>query len=173
MSLNIPIVDDVLPDPQPHEPPAGDWHDDDGQALASYFLHNDPIAIMQRMIKAAVTELAPPVGTMQAPEGNRLILRNYVLTAAQPAIYALPPDPNRLHVKILDVSNAGFYFADTMFTPVDDAGTASHQTPAMFVGSSSGSGNTAAITLDDYTGPLYIASKFATGAVIELVAITA
>lgn len=173
MSLDIPLVtpqvDSVL-DPEPHSPPAGDWHDDDGQALASYFRHGDPTAVITTLVRAIVNELAPPVGSKAAPEGNRLIVRNYSLAAAQPGVYALPPDPNRLHVHVRDILGNGFYIADTMFTPIDDAAAASHQTPAMFIG---GTNLPASVTLDDYTGPLYISSKFASPAVIELVAVTA
>jgi hypothetical protein len=175
MSIDIPLVtpqvDSVL-DPEPHSPPAGDWHDDDGQALQSYFLRNDPVAVVSTLVRAIVNELAAPLGNKAAPEGNRLILRNYVIAAGQQSVYALPPDANRLHVQIRDSSGTGFYISDSSFTPTDDSGTASHQTPASFVG---GTGQVAAITLDDYTGPLYISGKAGGGVAsqIEIVAISA
>lgn len=162
MSLNIPLVtpqvDSVL-DPEPHSPPAGDWHDDDGQALASYFLHNDPGPAISTLVRSIVKELMVPE-KVTVINNNRIIRRKVdfqdlpTTSYPYPAYMALPADPNRDSLTFLSsdvASNQKMYFGSDRFDALADANSLP-ETDAIPLNVSMRS-----LIIPNYTGPVWVA----------------
>jgi hypothetical protein len=167
--LAVPDVTDAQATAvEPHSPPAGDWRDDDGEAIDSYF-EAMPLGPLVNRLVTAMGEL------VNAPKKGSRIIRNRLnmagTNAVTKAVQGLPGDADRLLLAITDVSNKGFYYHSESFTVTDDATTAPAQTAAVFVPPVA-SGPTK-VELYDYTGPIWVAGSFANGAVIEIMAVTA
>jgi len=169
MSSNTPLIDpatDYTLNPEPHSPPAGDWKDDDGLALDSYFQAMDLRPLAQRFVAAMGEFLNAP------KKGSRIVRANYVLPGAQAAVRALPADADRTYLCIVDLNNIGFYFHSEAFTPVDNLSAAGHQTAAVFVGATANA-QVAKLELYEYTGPVWVSSNFTGPSLVEVLAVTA
>jgi len=148
-------------DPAPHEPPAGDWQDDDGQALDDYFKAGPQGPINWTLVQALKDAIAPPIasrmlrGRLYIPSGN-----------PQAAIMALPTDPNRTYFRINEYNNNGFYMNSESFTVNDTAiPTASNtigSTNAFYAAQVAGGSSpnpSVFLELYGYTGPVWVAGR--------------
>lgn len=156
MSLNVPLAKstvDAITNPEPHSPPAGDWHDDDGQALQSYFLHADPKDVISTLVRSVVNEL-------KTPKCNRIIRRlikfDDVATATYPypARMILPPDPNRDSLTFMSSSvanNQSIFWSGDRFDALADAGTIPETDGALIPVPAR------TLVVPNYTGPVWAA----------------
>lgn len=82
---------------EPHDRPAGDSKDDDGQAIDDYFTPNpngpNVREVLQRMPGFSVDDTAPKV--------SRVLTMSYSLLAASDPIQLLPADANRKSLVII------------------------------------------------------------------------
>lgn len=92
--MNVPLT----PDPPPENietvtpPLSGDTRDDDGQALDDYFepAYNGPVA-----------SEGYDLGVESTPKVTRILSQSQQLRINQAPYMALPPDLNRLHIRIV------------------------------------------------------------------------
>lgn len=153
-------------DPLPHNPPAGDWQDDDGIALDDYF----KAAALGPQIYGMVQAL---VETLKPTPNNRFIRRRFYFTTASndQAVMALPADPNRstLAISVSPVgTNTGVFIHSESFNVRDNADNPGSNTDAFRLEK-----NSAPFVIDNYTGPLWVAGASLDGATIARVDILA
>lgn len=161
--LDIPDVSAIL-DPAPHDPPAGDWRDDDGAALDSYF-EAMPLGPLTSVLVQALKD-----GISFAPEkSSRIVSAEFFVDDCSligfpyPALMVMPADPNRTALIIQGSHNAGLaalYWHSEAFTA---QGTidAHPRTNASFLPPAQTSGGSQ-LVLDHYTGPIWCAPANAT-----------
>lgn len=165
-AINIPVVSAIL-DPEPHSPPAGDWRDDDGAALDSYFESGDTSALLQVLVQAGKAA--------EMPKASRLIARSFVLTKTSTvpftATQALNVDPNRTTLVIQtqkDTTKAGIYLAEQSFTVYDGQDAVGRVTQAFALPPNG------QLVLPNYTGALWVASSDLAGTLsrVDVLAVT-
>lgn len=157
MSNDFPLTRlevDSLPDPAPHNPPAGDWKDDDGRALDSYFEAMDLQPLISYLTKAAANSIKPPTA-------GRLLRQRFSLTVAgfpYSSTFIFPPDPNRSLLVIQPPLGAALpiYISDGSFTANDILGN-TPETPAFHVPGAQ------QIVIPNYTGAVWAAPAAAAG----------
>lgn len=161
---------DATVDPTPFAPIAGDWHDDDGEALSEQFQ-----AAWNPPVKSEGVQYAKET----LPETNRTIHNRLTFPSDSPSlspVRALTADPRRTLVLmwIAGVTNEltnGFFFSGEDFSISDDypGGPPTGMIPnASWVSASVGS----PFTLPGYTGPVYVCGAGGTAITVEILAVT-
>jgi len=170
MTTNPPLDQNVIDynlDPEPHSPPAGDWKDDDGQAIDSYFEAADLGPLAYKLVQAMSGYINPPKQASRIVR-NRLNMQS--TNVVTHAVMAFPADPDRSYLSITDVTGKGFYYHSESFTVTDDPTIPPAQTPAAFIPPNA---LPTRVEIANYTGPIWVAGSFANGAILEIVAVTA
>lgn len=90
--INAPVAPDVL-SPEPHNPPAGNWQDDDGVVIDGTF---EPPAHEPLDYDALIREDIDP----DLPQPTRMIVRSVTMTGGDDPVQLLPPDVNRLQCQL-------------------------------------------------------------------------
>lgn len=166
-ALNIPVIDATIA-PEPHSPPAGDWQDDDGRALDSYFESGETNALLRALVQATQDSI-------KVPKASRLVARTFTLTTTSsisvPSINALTEDENRTSLVIqtqADATKAGVYIGEQSFAVHDGPDTVGRVTAAFYLSPN------AQLVIPDYTGPLWLGVGDLTGKLcrVDVLAVT-
>ncbi|HEY6021377.1 MAG TPA: hypothetical protein VIY48_16175 [Candidatus Paceibacterota bacterium] len=139
-------------DPSPsYHPPAGDWKDDDGQALDDYFKAMAQGPEIYKAIQALVDSIKPPESTRFMSYRFLVTPTNLAFPFAATPIF--PADRNRQSLVIQPAggTNGSLFMSDQNFTAVGPAGSAP-QTQAFAIP------GTQQLVIPNYTGALWVAS---------------
>lgn len=130
----------------------GNNEDDDGAVIDSFFIEvdNAPGLVPQDLVKVA-KEVWPKI--------ERLNTATFSIAPTWAPVLAMPKDPNRMH---LTIRVTGFTGTDELWF-ADDGGKIGIVSTAFKL-----TGAQPSLTIDDFTGPLFIAPNPANGATITV-----
>lgn len=141
-----------MSEPTPITLNTGNNSDDDGAVIDSFFVEvdNAPGLVPQDLVTTA-TETWPAI--------ERILTSTFVIQPTWSPILVLPKDPHRMHITIRVV---GFTGTDQVWF-ADDSGKMGLASMAFIL-----TGVQPTLTIDDFTGPLYLAPNPANGAAITV-----